>query len=182
MKSGVICLDFDGVVADTLRLKSEWLRVRLGVCLPAHLLDRSSLVPIIGADCYSLMQRSLGGADTLGARPLPQAVQSIKRIATCASIHVVTARSAEKVHWVDLWLRKFRLNNAVVSVVATCGESKAETALQLGAKWLVDNDPRHYHHDLSGKFLLFGRSRRRSDPRGISFAKNWAEAMGVIFH
>ncbi len=50
-----IGLDYDGIIADTNRVKARWIREHLGVEVEPWRCDRTRCVPIIGASAYESM-------------------------------------------------------------------------------------------------------------------------------
>lgn len=171
MGGQAICIDFDGVIADTCAAKKAWLSENVDVAVP-ETISRSALVPLIGSSMYHMMQASVGFEDTLEARPLPYAKSTMRTLAGQFALYVLTARGEHKVRWVRRWLELHELSGLIVDTISCVSVCKLEVASRLRATWLIDNDPRHLS-DLgyNTKRILFGGAANMIC--GVEMARSW---------
>lgn len=168
----VLCVDFDGVIADTCATKRVWLQKRFACIGASSSVDRSSLVPLIGIESYELMQQCIGYEDTLAAHPHTGAVEILGRLAEWLDIYVITARRADKLEWVDRWLSLHALSQAITGTISARLESKIAIASGMGASWLMDNDLRHLRvASTPMQRILFGQGETHLP--GIATAPSW---------
>jgi deoxypyrimidine-specific 5' nucleotidase type C protein (NT5C) len=175
---GVLCIDFDGVIADTDALKREWLAANYGI-VDVGTVDRSSLIPKIGPSCYEHMQREVGFADTLRSKPIPGAVDALRIISDSFSVSILTARTPEKTGWVHRWLSLNDLDIAEIRIVSSHSRSKVDAAMHLRATWLIDNDLRHLSElPVSIQGVIFG-SPAAPHPNLLS-ANDWSCLLEIV--
>ena len=162
-----LAFDYDGVIANTNRLKSQWIAEYLGRDVAPGLCDRTRCVPIIGLDTYNLMSNEVYGREaSLRAQPMPGAVEGIQALSQKHRLAIITARDEERLQWTREWLQNRDLARFFSVVRSSVGTSKPEIVTELGALSLVDDDPRHLRGAPEAPFarLLFAQG---AHPDGI---------------
>lgn len=176
-----VCLDFDGVVADTAALKRHWLGNRLSLSLDSCPVDRSSLLSWIDKDTYEEMQKSVGFADTMLAAPIDGALEAILSLSQSVDFVLLSARPPEKIVWAREWMRSYGLLGSFSSVFSSYRRSKKELAHLTMASWLVDDDARHLSDLPRGlRGVHFGGSPALTDVLHPVVVKSWAELVSIL--
>ena len=140
----VFALDFDGVIADTGKLKMAWIKKNLNMVVPATLCNRTQCVTRIGEAHYNRMSLEVYSRDeTLRTQPVAGAIPAIKALASECTIIVITARTADNACWAEEWLRAHRLGDAVAAVLHKESFRKIDIAARSSALALLDDDIRH---------------------------------------
>jgi len=141
----ILALDYDGVIADTNQIKSDWIAENLGQAVPPWLCDRTECVPIIGLENYNRMSPIVYGREaSLRARPMPGVLQAVPVLQQAYRLIIVTARTDEQIRWTREWLAQQGIADAVEDIHSSSGGvAKAEIVHQLGAVALVEDDVRH---------------------------------------
>lgn len=171
-----IAIDFDGVVADTLILKKNWLKEKGIEIEDSSLLTKTYFLDKFDPIFYEQMQVEIGLEDTLSCKPIQGSMQSMFELSNDFEILVITARNEEKLKWARLWLDRWAKDIAVSNIISSYKCSKLEIAQKEACVALVDNDPRHLALDENGSVLriLFCPSENLTcmDP-AILIASNW---------
>lgn len=183
--SKLIALDYDGVIADTNQVKSEWIAEHLGMDVPPWLCDRTECVPIIGLENYAQMSPVVYGREaSQRARPLPGAVEAIQSLRRTCRLAIVTARTAEQIQWVREWLAHQGIEDAFEGVYSSSGGmAKADIVRRLGAIALVEDDVRHLLQAPETRFArihLAPHQEGASSHPGIAVARDWAAALAML--
>jgi hypothetical protein len=162
----ILALDYDGVIADTNQVKSDWIAENLGQNVPPWLCNRTECVPIIGLENYNRMSPIVyGRGASLRARPVPGVLQAVQTLRQVYRLIIVTARTEEQIHWTREWLAQTGIADAFEDIHSSSGGiAKAEIVHQLGAVALVEDDVRHL---LKFPEVPFAR---------IHLAPQWADA------
>ncbi len=174
MDDVLIALDYDGVIADTNLVKSNWILDNIGINVSPSKCDRSSCAGIIGLENYEQMSNYVYEREaSLSAKPVANAIESIKQLSMYYEFIIITARTNTRVKWAIEWLEKNKIVNIFRDIVSSHGESKVKIAKLIGARILVDDDIRHlieeqenyikkYHfssdttNDISGNIEIVG--------------------------
>ena len=139
-----VAIDFDGTIADTNALKSQWIRDHLGRDIPRYLCDRTSCVPLIGEDAYNDLSRWVYAEEaTLILEPVAEAIEALNQLAQTGDFHVITARDETNLRFAEAWLERHCVLKLARSVLATRSRSKEDVLRELGCDALVDDDARH---------------------------------------
>jgi hypothetical protein len=139
-----IGLDFDGTIADTNSIKSEWISLELGRYVPPYLCDRTSLVPIIGEDNYkSMCQQVYSEQSTSRLAPVAGLEAELRKMSLYSDIFLITARG-NKMEIVRVWLERQGLLGWIqIRDQPTNHLSKLDVCHALDIDLLVDDDSRH---------------------------------------
>ena len=154
----VLAFDYDGVIANTNQVKSEWIARNLGQEVPPWQCDRTRCVPVIGLAAYERMSREVYGREaSLGAQPMPGAIEGIRELAAMHRLVIVTARDEERMRWTREWLHSAGIERCFADIRSSVGGSKPDIVAGLGAAALVDDDARHLRGAPEARFarLLF---------------------------
>ena len=152
----IICVDFDGVVADTGALRRKWLRDSIGLNDPFLSMNRTELLPAIGAEIYERMQEELGYSKTLTAVPIIGAIEALKELSQVVDVHLLSSRSDARLEWARRWLEQFYVLKYFTSTRSACSMPKSRILESLRSEYLVDNDPRHFDQlPKNAKGILF---------------------------
>ncbi len=140
-------LDFDGTVADTNTLKAHWIKEHLGISIEPHLCDWTNCVPIIGQDAYREMANDVFGREAAAiVRPIPGALDVIRRLRAVREVVIVTARTGERMEIASDWLSAHEATRGMrVIGVNTREVSKVQRCLEEEIGALVEDDERHLY-------------------------------------
>ena len=181
----IVALDYDGTIADTNREEAAWIEANLGQAVAPWDCNRTSCIPLIGAEAY----RALGNAvyerdSTLEAREVPGAVAAIRALAQLGWVYVVTVRSPRRIEFAREWLSRNDALPYIEDVVTSQGSSKGKVCSQLGAEVLVDDDVRHLDGDdlpaLRRILLHHGRNDGMDSGPGIDVCGSWEEVLKLL--
>jgi phosphoglycolate phosphatase-like HAD superfamily hydrolase len=180
-----IALDYDGVIADTNQVKSDWIAETLSLDVPPWLCNRTECVPIIGLENYNRMSPIVYGREaSLRARPVPGVLEALQTLRQMYRLAIVTARTEEQIQWTGEWLAAQGIEDAFEGIHSSSGGmTKAEIVCQLGAIALIEDDVRHL---LKAPEVQFARIHLAphleigtSHP-GIITAGDWAAVLSVL--
>lgn len=169
----IICIDFDGVVADTCAAKRSWLLGRYGVSTAFGNLSRSALLPVIGRATYDAMQKAVDTVPVSEIEPLPGCIDVLRRLGNEATLHLISARSQHRMEWVLRWLAMWDVRDLFQSVHTSWGATKGTIAGELGASILIDNDQRHFNALPSGVLPILLARDQVLGAREFAVAGNW---------
>lgn len=100
-----IAIDFDGVIADIPKSKSEWIRNKLEIHVPPWKTDREKCVPIIGEGFYTEMTekvyREIG--ETVEVKDARKSLEELKNAGNL--LYFVTSRTQERMQFALEWLK-----------------------------------------------------------------------------
>lgn len=100
-----IAIDFDGVIADIPKSKSEWIRNRLGIHVPPWKTDREKCIPIIGEGFYAEMTEKVY-KDIDEAVEVKDAGKSLEELKNDGNLlYFVTSRTQERMQFALEWLK-----------------------------------------------------------------------------
>jgi hypothetical protein len=181
-----IAIDFDGVIANTLKQKSIWLLKNKGLHVEPELTVKSEFIARFDHSLYKEMQANVGYEDTLDALPVDGCLGALSSIAINNHVYVLTSRPEEKLHWVEKWLSKYGFENLIEDIYSTHLMSKLKQASKLSCSALIDNDLRHLMdgHYSGVKKVLFSDVTKRGLsshlPSDMVVAKSWQEILELI--
>ncbi len=176
----MFALDYDGVIADTGSLISQWLRDHLGMDRPAYRCDWSQLSPVIGEERYREMGAWVYGEEgSARAEPVPGAQAALEALAAAGPVYLITARNDALTRytrdWLDArgWLRYF------AGLIPQGQRLKVDIAKDLGCRVHVDDDQRHLIPGVIPKLVLFrhGMGRPVHQLDGCKVCCSWDDAL-----
>ncbi len=139
-----IGLDYDGIIADTNRVKARWIREHLGVEVEPWRCDRTRCVPIIGASAYESMGEVVyERRSSLAAPPVAGGLDAIRDLERAYRLYVVTARRDHRVEFARRWLELQGIAGCFEAVLSSAGSTKARICIDHEITALVDDDERH---------------------------------------
>ena len=144
MNKGVIAIDFDGVIADTLSSKAKWLYDKVGVLEPSYKLCKTFFLMHYSESLYAAMQTHFGYEDTMLALPVEESFLGVKELSNNFKIIVMTARCNDKFYWAKEWLKANGFFPFIDELISSYEKSKLEISLNRNYVCLIDNDPRHF--------------------------------------
>jgi len=140
----IVVLDYDGVIADTNQLKSEWIATTLGVNVPPSRCDRTQCVPGIGLSNYEKMSEYVYDRKaSLLAKPVPGSIRGIAQLSQQSRLFIVTARTKERIKWAEEWLSQNGMADKFDDIISSNGRAKGDLVSRLEASAMVDDDERH---------------------------------------
>lgn len=141
----IVALDFDGTVADTNFIKSEWIKNNLGLTIPAYQCDRTSCVPIIGIENYNRMGRDVYSKScTINIPIVTGCMEVIAKLKTIGQLFIITARTGTRLLVASEWLSRYKETKDVgVIGIDTTICSKLEKCRKNNVSILIDDDERH---------------------------------------
>ncbi len=186
-KMAVTCgIDYDGVIADTSRVKSQWIRKNLGRKIPTWKTDRTQCVPLIGLENYEKMSRAVYEKElSLKAPAVPGVRNALHQLRRKGKIYIVTARKREQIAYAKAWLQRQNLSHLIDGFYAFVKEGSKDTiARKYGLKVLIDDDLRHLKNSTNKKLLKIwlkvGGERAARIPKNVYFCKSWREALQIM--
>lgn len=183
MKFGI---DYDGVIADTNRVKSQWIKKNLGITVQPWKTDRTQCVPIIGLNNYERMSREVYGEKlSLEAPLVPGVRNALSQFNKKGKVFIVTSRTLDRVRYAQKWLEKHNLNKFINRLYSFAEEGSKETiARKYQLDVLVDDDVRHLQDSSNKKMLNVwfknGWKEPTGIPPGIHFAKDWGDVLKIV--
>jgi hypothetical protein len=180
-----IALDYDGVIADTNQVKSDWIAGTLGLDVPPWLCNRTECVPLIGLENYNRMSPIVYGREaSLRAQPMPGVLEAVHTLRQMYRLAIVTARTEEQVQWTRDWLAQQGIEDAFEGIHSSSGGiAKADILRQLGAIALIEDDVRHLLKAPEVRFVRIHLAPHReegSSHPGIVTAGDWAALVVML--
>lgn len=183
----IICLDFDGVIANTGQIKSQWIATELGIRVPPEHCARTQCIPRIGLNNYNRMAEYVYSRETsLLTKPMPGSISSIVQLSLQARLFIITARTEMHSRWMEEWLHLYEIHDKFEDIITTAVTGKTKIAIQLGASAIVDNDERHFEESKQSKlqkyhFALFIRkSYIYIEDKDIIRVRNWRTLFSLL--
>ena len=179
----MFALDYDGVIADTNQLISEWLRGNMGLDRPRYRCDWSQLCPVIGEERYREMGRVIYWDEyTAKADILPGAEAALEALSAAGPLYLITARNEELTTFSRAWLDKRDLTRHFADILSMGDRLKVDIAKDLGCKVLVDDDQRHLIPGVIEHLVLFrpsmGEPVHQLD--GCTVCSTWEDALEAM--
>lgn len=178
-------IDYDGTIADTNRVKSQWIKENMGLDVAPWRCDRTLCEPVIGSEKYSEMARAVyGEKETLKAPEIDGVREALHALKALGDIFVVTARREETLPWVAAWLTEHGLRGYLDRLILSEGEPKLGLCLNHNVDVLIDDDQRHVFESDSPNVLkiLFknGMTESLSVPEYVTLCRNWSEVVTLV--
>lgn len=182
--SKALALDYDGLIADTNRLKSEWIATELGREVPPWRCDRTQCVPLIGLEDYERMSGFVYGPKAWPVvEPTAGALAGLTELARTYRLFIVTARTPEQIRWTKEWLARRGIEGLFEGIHSSVGRTKAQIARQLSALALVDDDARHLRSTEEtpyGRLLYAPDAHEAENEPGIIRVRDWLAIVATV--
>ena len=180
---------FDGVIAATDELASQWLKNKRGLTVPSHMIAGEYLIRLIGKDSYDRMSAEVYGDSTPQAEPIHWVAGTLLSLSLNNNLYVVTTRPPERKRAAGIWLAEYDLLDLFVDLLGTKdhdipNDTKLAICQRYGMKAMVDNDPRHLvgevHDDFTKVLLKEGSTEDIETSDGVILARNWDEVLVAL--
>jgi len=140
----IVAVDYDGVIADTNSLKSQWIARELKEEVPPHLCSHSECARIIGEQSYSrLADYAYGEEASAAAQQVPGVHQALSELSKHYRFVVVSARPPDRLEYVLKWLEKHRLRKFFLDVLTSHHRAKLPIVMEHEGVVIIDDDWRH---------------------------------------
>ncbi len=137
-------VDYAGILADTNLIKARWIREDLGRDMPAWQCDRTSCVPVIGAEPYEAIANVVYEKEwSMQASPVAGALDAVNALSMCGKLYVVSARLAHRIAFARKWLGQRGVARLVSGFLSFAGSDKKALCTQYGLQALIDDDVHH---------------------------------------
>lgn len=137
-------VDYAGILADTNLIKARWIREDLGRDMPAWQCDRTSCVPVIGAEPYEAIANVVYEKEwSMQASPVAGALDAVNALSMCGKLYVVSARLAHRMAFARKWLGQRGVARLVSGFLSFAGSDKKALCTQYGLQAFIDDDARH---------------------------------------
>ncbi len=141
MEKGPVIIDFDGVIANTPELKSDWIRKNLNLLVPSWHTDRENCIPLIGEQNYERMAEEVytdsGISEILGMR---NGIYRLKSLGF--KLYVLTSRAPNRQQYARKWLSEKGLMQYFEDFLCIDGSSKAPFIERLSPYAVIDDEMR----------------------------------------
>ena len=139
-----IGIDYDGTIADTNAVKSQWIQANLGQTIPPEKCDRTQCVPLIGKQNYERLAAVVYEREwSLRVSPVCGVVAALNKLSKAHQLVLVTARLKHRVEFASQWLMKQGLRGLFDEILSSDGTDKATICRDTGIDILLDDDRRH---------------------------------------
>ncbi len=178
-------IDYDGTIADTNRMKSQWIKENMGLDVAPWRCDRTLCDPIIGTEKYSEMARSVyGEKETLKTPEIHGVTQALRDLKGFGDVFVITARAKETLPWVNAWLTEHGIRGHIAGLIPSSGQPKLGLCRKHKIDVLIDDDQRHVFESDAPHIrkILFknGMTESHSVPEYVTLCRNWSEVVTLV--
>lgn len=178
-------IDYDGTIADTNRVKAAWIRERLGRQVDPQVCDRTSCVPIIGADNYEDMAAVVYEREwSLKALPVAGAVDGLRTLRQYGRVYVLTARLPHRLTFAREWLEQHGAGEFADALLSSADSNKLSICKQHSIDVLVDDDERHLRpvvgQGVQAILLKVDFTGDITPPAGVELCRSWPEVLNKI--
>jgi hypothetical protein len=178
-------VDYDGTLADTNLMKARWIREHLGRDMPAWQCDRTSCVPIIGAERYEAMADAVYEKEwSMQAPPVAGALDAVNVLSTRGKVYVVSARLPHRMAFARKWLDQRGVARLVSGFLSSAGSDKETLCTQYSLQVLIDDDARHLEglppERIMPILLKPGLQGELDVPAGVVLCRSWGEVLSII--
>lgn len=179
-----IALDYDGTIADTNRVKADWILQHLGKVVAPWECNRTDCVPIIGESAYQELGDFVYEREsTLNTEEVPGAAGAIRSLAAQADLYVVTARSPRRMAFAREWFCRKGLEGFIREFQSSQRTSKEDVCRSLGVGALIDDDLRHLRDvRLPGLNRVLLQHGREDPPvtSEVRACRSWSEVLALF--
>ncbi|MCZ6575694.1 MAG: hypothetical protein O6950_04475 [Gammaproteobacteria bacterium] len=178
-------VDYAGILADTNLIKARWIREDLGRDMPAWQCDRTSCVPVIGAEPYEAIANVVYEKEwSMQASPVAGTLDAVNALSMCGKLYVVSARLAHRIAFARKWLGQRGVARLVSGFLSFAGSDKKALCTQYGLQVLIDDDARHLEGlppERIRPFLLKPGLQDELDvPAGVALCRTRDEVLSKI--
>ncbi|MGM5485409.1 MAG: 5' nucleotidase, NT5C type [Nanobdellota archaeon] len=134
-------IDFDGVIADTVSLKIDYVKERYGKSISPEDTDKKKLSSIIGTAEYEEMIDDIYISEKimLTAPVVKSAGESIKKLRENHYIFIITNR---KDHEINVMTRYLEYNNISYDrIISSAGKSKEKACMENNIRIMLEDSP-----------------------------------------
>ena len=149
MKDNKIAFDFDGVIANTTKMKIKWFKKRN---IKIKTSDKTSIYNILGPnmdknridEIYKKMSKDIFTKEVLDkTKPVRGAVRILKKLSKQYEIYIITARPEKMFPDIESWLKKYNIEKDITKVISSTGKEKQDICNENNIFLLCDDDIRH---------------------------------------
>ncbi len=178
-------VDYDGTIADTNLMKSRWIREHLRKQIDPWRCDRTSCVPLIGAESYESMANTVYERTwSLAAPPVAGALAGLRALRGRGKVYVLTARLPHRLAFAREWFERQGAPELGDTLLSSAESDKLSMCQRHGINVLIDDDERHLlpllQSGVRGILLKVGFGGTPSLPAGIQFCRAWSEVLAVL--
>ncbi|MBD3388556.1 MAG: hypothetical protein GF416_05760 [Candidatus Altiarchaeales archaeon] len=183
----VYAVDFDGTLCDTSSLKQEYLLNNHGVIVCPCNTNRTYLTREkghISEEDYDAMVEFVGSREaTLSAKPVPGAVEAVKRMSESGRVFILTARRGSQLDSAREWSRKNGLEDFIEGYISSrhFTEDKMRICSSLNIRYLIDDDPGNLDQrsqEVEG--IIFRNGCALEDSMSAACAVDWQQALAYM--
>jgi 5'(3')-deoxyribonucleotidase len=198
MRKPIIAVDVDDVLADS----TEFWRLEVNKRANINLQTEHWRVPGEYSKYYERIWEAHGVnhlisiddidgymmTDQSGVRPVPDAIKTLRKLASTYELVVITARNSAQETATRKWLDAVYpdIFDQIYFTWDAAGEtsrSKGEICAEIGASWLIDDYPGHCKSALEHgvRAVLYGTYGWHTDmPMGVVHCKTWKDIEGYF--
>jgi hypothetical protein len=190
LRTRMVGVDFDGVLADTNAKKVQWIKDHLGKDVGRWQCNRSECVRsgVMTEVEYNRMAHHVySKEETARIDPVEGACEAVVMLSEVCGIVVVTARQDTELDVVRSWLVDNGLEGRVSAVISVCGNGHGsdggKTALceGLGLGVLIDDDERHLTPGKQVRVCHFVLDKAGGSKRvGVELCKSWKQVLQLV--
>ena len=182
--SYVFGVDYDGTIANTNALKSRWIREQLHREIDPWQCDRTSCVPLIGAQNYKQMCNAVYERELSERAPAVQgALAALEALSTVGQVYIVTARVPHRVTFAREWLVQHGVADCVSDYLSSSETDKQTICDTHGVDVLIDDDERHLTSSserVKRILLKPGLVGQLSVPDSVTLCRSWDEVLSSV--
>ena len=172
-----IAFDFDGVIADTNQIKSEWISKHLGLSVPKWMCDRTNCISIIGEKNHERLNNYLRRREmTIQTKPVNGSLPNILSLSQNNQLYIITNRTPERIEWIKEWMENFNIASRIKNIYSSHNSFKLEIADAFSIDALLDDDIRHFKTNSKSKvikYLLSPNINQLLQKEGIFYTPSW---------
>lgn len=174
MKDNKIAFDFDGVIANTTKMKIKWFKKRN---IKIKTSDKTSIYNILGTnmdknridEIYKKMSKDIFTKEVLDkTKPVRGAVRILKKLSKQYEIYIITARPEKMFPDIESWLKKYNIEKDITKVISSTGKEKQDICNENNIFLLCDDDIRHLTNKKIQVRMLFKNNKKIRDDDIIS--------------
>ena len=174
-----IAFDFDGVIADTSKMKKIWLENKKieienvdKTSFYQHLYEKKSKEEI--DSIYKEMSKTIFTKEVLlNTEPIYNSINSIRKISEKFEIYIITARNSEQIKYAEKWLEKYEIKKHIKKIISSSCEKKQQICKKNHISYLCDDDIRHLTDRKIPYRILY--SNKNTEVDGIKKVNSWHE-------
>lgn len=180
-----VAVDYDGTIADTNLVKSEWLKRNMNIEVDPWRCDRTTCETIVGREKYNEMAKYVYGRElSLGASEVRGARGGLKQLKKLGSVFLMTARDDKMLPWAEMWLAEHGLRDDIDKVITNSGQPKLKLCHEYEINVLIDDDQRHVFEpepvDIKRILLKNGMDGNLDVPEYVALCRDWGEVITVV--